>query len=80
MYIWGNGVGWIQFEPDASKRRKFMDDYFGIVLAGYRSETNLEDSMLDKADSRRWDFSMRFTLVKNRLSMRNEIFSLLVCS
>lgn len=46
--IWGNGVGWIQFEPDASKRRKFMDDYFEIVLAGYRSETNLEDSMLDK--------------------------------
>lgn len=46
--IWGNGVGWIQFEPDAGKRKKFMDDYFETVLAGYRSETKIEDSMLDK--------------------------------
>ncbi|WP_254659764.1 phosphotransferase [Paenibacillus sp. KS1] len=46
--LWTHGVGWIQFEPDADKRKKFMDDYFEIVLAGYRSETNLEDSMLDK--------------------------------
>ncbi|PYY30974.1 phosphotransferase [Paenibacillus illinoisensis] len=45
---WRNGVGWIQFEPDVSKRRKFMDDYFELVLAGYRSETNLEEPMLDK--------------------------------
>lgn len=45
--IWGNGVGWIQFEPDAGKRRKFMDDYFETVLAGYRSETKIEESMLD---------------------------------
>ncbi|TCZ76541.1 aminoglycoside phosphotransferase [Paenibacillus albiflavus] len=45
--IWGNGVGWIQFEPDAGKRKKFMEDYFEIVLEGYRSETKLEDSMLN---------------------------------
>ncbi|GKU78961.1 phosphotransferase enzyme family protein [Paenibacillus sp. L3-i20] len=45
--IWWNGEGWIQFEPDVSKRKKFMDDYFKIVLEGYRSETEIEDSMLD---------------------------------
>ncbi len=46
--LWISGVGWIQFEPDAGKRKKFMDDYFETVLAGYRSETKIEDSMLDK--------------------------------
>lgn len=46
--LWTHGVGWIQFEPDADKRRKFMDDYFETVLAGYRSETEIDDSMLDK--------------------------------
>ncbi|MCE5172749.1 phosphotransferase [Paenibacillus profundus] len=46
--LWRGAVGWIQFEPDAGKRKKFMDDYFKIVLEGYRSETKIEDSMLDK--------------------------------
>lgn len=46
--LWTHGVGWIQFEQDASKRKKFMDDYFETVLAGYRSETKIVTSMLDK--------------------------------
>jgi Ser/Thr protein kinase RdoA (MazF antagonist) len=46
--LWTHGVGWIQFEQDAGKRKKFMDDYFETVLAGYRSETGIENSMLDK--------------------------------
>lgn len=46
--LWTNGVGWIQFEQDAGKRKKFMDDYFETVLAGYRSETSIENSMLEK--------------------------------
>jgi Ser/Thr protein kinase RdoA (MazF antagonist) len=45
--LWTNGVGWIQFEPEADKRKKFMDEYFETVLAGYRSETELKSSMLD---------------------------------
>lgn len=45
--IWGKGIDWIQFEPDADKRKKFMEDYFEIVLAGYRSETRLDQSMLN---------------------------------
>ncbi|MEK5173463.1 phosphotransferase [Heyndrickxia sp. FSL W8-0496] len=46
--LWINGVGWIQFEPDPIKRRKFMDDYFNITLDGYRSETEIADHMLNK--------------------------------
>ncbi|MEY8746009.1 phosphotransferase enzyme family protein [Paenibacillus tundrae] len=45
--IWTNGTGWIQFEPDADKRRQFMDDYFQTVLAGYTSETQVSEAMLE---------------------------------
>ncbi len=45
--LWTHGVGWIQFEQDAGKRKKFMDDYFEAALAGYKSETRIENSMLD---------------------------------
>jgi Ser/Thr protein kinase RdoA (MazF antagonist) len=44
--IWTHGVGWIQFEQDAGKRKKFMEDYFETVLTGYRSETEIDNSML----------------------------------
>lgn len=46
--VWMHGVGWIQFEPDAGKRKEFMDEYFNVCLEGYRSETEVEDAMLDK--------------------------------
>lgn len=46
--VWGNGIGWIQSEPDADKRKKFMDDYFATVLEGYRSETSIDNAMLEK--------------------------------
>lgn len=46
--IWVNGVGWIQFEQDAEKRKKFMEEYFETVLDGYRSETNIDPSMLEQ--------------------------------
>ncbi|MFC3746943.1 phosphotransferase enzyme family protein [Paenibacillus sp. GCM10012306] len=45
---WRNGVGWTQFEPDVDKRKAFMDDYFKVVLEGYRSETQLEQAMLSQ--------------------------------
>jgi Ser/Thr protein kinase RdoA (MazF antagonist) len=45
--LWMNGVGWIQFESEAAKRRKFMEDYYQAALAGYRSETGVDDAMLD---------------------------------
>lgn len=46
--VWTLGVGWIQFEQDVDKRKKFMEDYFETVLAGYRSETEIENAMLEK--------------------------------
>ena len=46
--LWTHGVGWIQFEQDADKRKAFMEDYFRVILEGYRSETKVNDSMLKK--------------------------------
>lgn len=46
--LWTHGVGWVQFEQDAGKRKKFMENYFETVLAGYKSETGIENSMLDQ--------------------------------
>lgn len=45
--LWAHGVGWCQFEPDARKRRAFMDEYFAEVVKGYRSETEIADSELE---------------------------------
>ena len=44
--LWVHGVGWVQLEPQAEKRREFMDEYFATVVAGYRSETVLADAAL----------------------------------
>lgn len=44
--LWIHGVGWVQFEPDAEKRRAFMDWYFSETLKGYRSETSIVDETL----------------------------------
>ncbi len=46
--LWTHGVGWIQFENDVDKRKKFMEDYFETVLEGYGSETEIDNSMPDK--------------------------------
>ena len=46
--VWINGVGWIQFEHNVCKRKKFMEDYFETVLAGYRTETDIDNSMIEK--------------------------------
>ena len=58
--LWTHGMGWIQFEQDAGKRKKFMDDYFNTVLDGYKSETRIENSMLDKLS-----LFIQVTLVEN---------------
>jgi len=46
--VWAHGVGWIQFVQDAGKRMKFMEEYFETVLKGYRSETEIDNSMFEK--------------------------------
>ncbi|MEN1986057.1 phosphotransferase enzyme family protein [Paenibacillus hubeiensis] len=66
--LWTHGVGWIQFEPDATKRKQFMDDYFETVLAGYRSETAIDDSMLEKLP-----LFIQVTLLENILDEFEEV-------
>ncbi|MCQ2423452.1 MAG: phosphotransferase [Clostridia bacterium] len=46
--LWTHGVGWCRGEDDPTKRRAIMDDYFAAVLAGYRSETDVSDELLQK--------------------------------
>lgn len=46
--LWIHGVGWFQSETDMVKRKKYMDEYFEMVLNGYRSETNVDDFILKK--------------------------------
>lgn len=46
--LWMNGVGWVQFEADADKRKQFMDEYFQTALSGYTSETQISAVMLEK--------------------------------
>ncbi len=46
--LWTQGVGWIQFKQDPHERKQFMDDYFKIVLEGYRSETHFSNTMVDQ--------------------------------
>lgn len=44
--LWAHGVGWIAHEPEAKKRKAFMDDYFRQILEGYREETDLPEEAL----------------------------------
>ena len=43
-----HGVGWYQFEPDAARRMEGMKQYFDAILAGYRSETDISEALLDR--------------------------------
>lgn len=60
--LWIHGVGWIQFEPDADKRRAFMDWYFAEVLRGYRSEATISDAELSRLQE-----MIRLVLLENVL-------------
>lgn len=60
--MWIHGVGWIRFEPDADKRRAFMDMYFAEVLRGYRSETTITEDELSYLQE-----MIRLVLVENVL-------------
>lgn len=46
--LWTHGTGWIQFERETEKRRRFMKEYFAAVLEGYQSQTGLDKTMLDQ--------------------------------
>ncbi|MBP3637504.1 MAG: phosphotransferase [Clostridia bacterium] len=44
--LWIHGEGWCRFAPDGAKRMAYMDHYFETILQGYRSETDVPDSLL----------------------------------
>lgn len=46
--LWIHGVGWVLLEPDTERRQAFMDNYFSTIVDGYRSETDLSGTMLEK--------------------------------
>ncbi|MCR2805856.1 phosphotransferase [Paenibacillus sp. SCIV0701] len=46
--LWRSGTGWVAAEPDAGKRKAFMEDYFRTALEGYRSETRVDDALLEQ--------------------------------
>lgn len=45
--LWIHGEGWIAFEQDLDKRNQFMKEYFDEILRGYRTETSIEDAMVE---------------------------------
>ena len=47
-HVWTHGVGWYRHEPDPEKRMECMGHYFGKILEGYRSETDVSAEMLEK--------------------------------
>ena len=47
-HVWTHGVGWFRNEPDPARRMEGMRWYFGKVLEGYRSETDVPAEMLEK--------------------------------
>ena len=45
--LWTHGVGWCRFERDAGRRMAYMNRYFETILAGYRSETEVSEALLE---------------------------------
>ena len=39
--------GWFRFEQDPAKRMEYMRGYFETALAGYRSETDAAECLVD---------------------------------
>lgn len=44
--LWTHGVGWCQFEENGAKRMAYMEQYFEMILEGYRSETEVSEELL----------------------------------
>ena len=47
-YTWMYGAGWASREKDSTVRKNIMDDFLKVIVEGYRSETGLEDCLLEK--------------------------------
>ena len=47
-HLWTHGVGWYRHIRSAAQRMACMNQYFEKILEGYRSETDVPESMLEK--------------------------------
>ena len=47
-HLWTHGIGRYRHIRDAGQRMACMDQYFGKILEGYRSETDVPEAMLEK--------------------------------
>ena len=47
-HLWTHGVGWYRHIRNAEQRMACMNQYFGKILEGYRSETDVSERMLEK--------------------------------
>ena len=46
--LWIHGEGWCRNEKNPVKRMNYMKHYFETILEGYRSETKIDDNLLNK--------------------------------
>ena len=46
--LWTHGEGWYRSETNPEKRMKHMQHYFDTLLQGYRTETDVEESLLNQ--------------------------------
>ena len=47
-HLWTHGIGWYRHIASAGQRMSCMSHYFGKILEGYRSETDVSEVMLEK--------------------------------
>ncbi len=47
-HLWTHGIGWYRHIASAGQRMSCMRHYFGKILEGYRSETDVSEEMLEK--------------------------------
>ena len=47
-HLWTHGIGWYRHIQNAKQRMACMEQYFGKILEGYRSETDVSETMLAK--------------------------------
>lgn len=48
-HLWTHGIGWGMWIEDGEERLKYLkENYFAVVLEGYRSETTLPENLLEQ--------------------------------
>lgn len=48
--LWSHGLGWIAWNDNPDERQEYMDNYMKIVIAGYRTECEIDDAELENLE------------------------------